>query len=414
MTPAQLELTPWLATAYAASIYAFMLTVGKWLLRFESFRGSVTSMPHRHGAVDGLRGVLAAGVMIHHSFAAYGYFTTGRWEWSHSPILNQLGQSTVALFFMITGFLFTIKASEKTINWQSLYISRIARLAPLYAIVVLAVFCVVFFESNGSLNEPIEKIFKEFFLWLTFVCFGRPDVNAFPMTWTIIAGVNWSLKYEVLFYVFCIPAIHFVSRWTSPKVRLLISSLMLLALLAYRHKHQMGANNSLYGAHFLCGILVAHASKIPNLYDLASSWVMKVCAVAALVFLGTMRDANSAAAVVASIAMFFAVVGNASAFGLLKTRSAIWLGDISYGIYLIHGILLWIFMSALQSQRVLDGISLWAFWLNMLAVSACVVFLASSSYVKLESPIMARWSAKLRKMQSTLAPPLNSAPLSPE
>ena len=40
---------------------------------------------------------------------------------------------------------------------------------------------------------------EELLMWLTFVCFGHPDVTGYPMTWTLIAGVNCSLNTKCSF-----------------------------------------------------------------------------------------------------------------------------------------------------------------------------------------------------------------------
>jgi hypothetical protein len=121
------------ASAILASImfllfYITMLFLAKLLHNNSTIMMATTRANGRYGALDGLRGVLAYGVMAHHSVTAFVYFNTGDWSWSHNPALNHLGQSTVAMFFMITGFLFTEKCSAQTVNWRSLYISRGARL----------------------------------------------------------------------------------------------------------------------------------------------------------------------------------------------------------------------------------------------------------------------------------------------
>lgn len=398
MLPTHLESTPWLAGIYAVSIYAFMLLLAQWLIQAKPVSAALTRSSNRYGALDGLRGILAAGVLIHHSYAAYGYFTTGVWDWSNSAILNHLGQTTVALFFMITGFLFTIKASEPKLDWSSLYISRLARLAPLYWLVVAAVFSLAFLASDGVLKEPLWKLGRELIQWMAFVCFGRPDINGLPMTWTILAGVNWSLKYEVLFYVLAIPAIHASSKRLSTTASFLMLMGLLASLLMYRYLHPTGGESTLYVAHFLGGMLVARAFAMPQLKAAISTTAFKCVALAALVALLAEPHARSAMAVMSTTVIFAAVVGGASLFGVLQTRSAIWLGDISYGIYLIHGMVLWTTLTILNRMLGIDigALPLANYWMLALAVSAGAVLLASLSYVKLEKPAMAYWSAKGR------------------
>lgn len=396
MSPTQLDSTPWLAGVYAASIYAFMLLVARCLIELKPISATLTQSSNRYGALDGLRGILACGVLIHHSYAAYVYFTTGVWDWSNSAILNHLGQTTVALFFMITGFLFTIKASEPRIDWASLYIARLARLAPLYWLVVAAVFGLALLASGWQIKEPLWMLIKELLQWMAFVCFGRPDINGLPMTWTILAGVNWSLKYEVLFYVLAIPAIHVSSRYTSISVSFFIMLGLLAAVLGYRYMRPSGDESTLYVAHFLGGMLVARAFAMPRLKTAISTRAFQVTALAALAALLSMTHAQSALAVVATTVIFASVVGGASLFGVLQTRAAIWLGDISYGIYLIHGMVLWTSLTLISQATSIHSLTLPHYWGVAMAVSAGAVLLASLSYVQLEKPAMAYWSPRNR------------------
>jgi len=60
----------------------------------------------RFESLDGLRGLLAISVFIHHINVWYGYLQSGNWMEPNSNLFNQLGQSSVALFFMISSFLF--------------------------------------------------------------------------------------------------------------------------------------------------------------------------------------------------------------------------------------------------------------------------------------------------------------------
>ena len=398
MSPAQLEFLPAMASIYALSIYGFMLILSKFIIRLDLFGKSLTKPSGRYGSLDGLRGLLATGVFLHHTFSAYGYFALGQWQWSSSAVFNHLGQTTVALFFMITGFLFTLKASSPTVHWKSLYLSRVARLVPLYALVVLLVFMVIFYLSDWEIKESPWAILKEFFIWITFACFGRPDINAYPMSWTLMANVNWSLKYEVIFYLFAVPVIHWMSRLISARTGLLASFGMIVAVLLFRWYRGGEGGVSLYTVQFLGGMMVAYAFRIDEIKTtVIESQGMRWLAVVATVSLLFMQYAYSPVAVISNIIMFTAVTGGASLFGLFKHKSAIWLGDISYGIYLLHGLVLWVVLSNLGKAGILVQLDVFQYWLIMLGTAAVIVLLASCSYVFLEKPVMDLLKAKKKK-----------------
>lgn len=391
MMPQAIESSPFLAILFGISVYFFALLVAVMLLKLAAVQKNSTASVGRYGSIDGLRGLLAVGVFVHHSMAVFEYFRTGVWSWSDNSVLNQFGQTTVALFFMITGFLFALKSSRVKINWSHLYISRFARLAPLYIVVVLLVFLIVFQLSNWTIFESPFKILKELFLWLTFVVFGRPDVNLFPQTWTLIAGVNWSLKYEILFYVFAIPVLHLISRLFPEIWRLIIAIFMLAVVSLYRwYSGWTGEGALLYISHFLGGIVVAYSQFSLPLKELLSSKPFRVLALGCLVVLGMFINNYSALAIGLSTVVFAAVVGGASVFGVLDTRAAIWLGDISYGLYLIHGLVLWVVMRTVSVEIPLGEIGLIFYCFIVLASLICVIALASFSYVYLEKPAMSR------------------------
>ena len=397
MSPSEIQFHPALSLLYATSIYAFMLLLSMFLQRYQFVASSLTNSSGRYGSLDGLRGLLATGVLISHSITAYVYFTEGVWQWTASPLLNHLGQTSVALFFMITAFLFTNKAFKPTVRWKELYVSRVYRLGPLYAVIVIILFGLVFLLSEGNLKEPPRQILKEFLLWITFCCFGRPNINAYPRTWTMIAGVNWTLKLEILFYVAAVPALHLISRRLSIRATLISATVLLGALLLYREINASGgkfALLTLYAAHFLGGIIVALAFKSPRLKAAFEGTPFQCVAVAAMTPMLFMVHSHSFIVVVCTIVIFAAVVGGASLCGILNTKSAIWLGDISYGIYLIHGMVVWLTLWALKYSGRIDEIGIFSYWLTVLLMSAAVVLLASLSYSMMEKPIMARLSIK--------------------
>jgi peptidoglycan/LPS O-acetylase OafA/YrhL len=86
----------------------------------------------RIGCFDGLRGYLAVGVFMYHCLI-WLYVLQGH-EWSPPPgnAYANLGQATVALFFMITSILFYPKILRRLSGseWLAHFISRIFRAHP--------------------------------------------------------------------------------------------------------------------------------------------------------------------------------------------------------------------------------------------------------------------------------------------
>jgi len=309
----------------------------------------------------------------------------GGWQYGANPLLNQFGKSGVAMFFMITAFLFTRKAmSRSDINWRYLYVSRLKRLFPLYFMLVTFVFMSVFVADDFTLHKSVSDSVFDYLQWISFVVFGRPDINAMKDSALIIAGVNWSLKYEVLFYIFAIPAIHLLSR-KLPDFLLVFGCLLLGAMLtAGRVYLKFEFHSCIF--HFLCGMVISIMYKNDVVRGIFESkkyhFVGLICA-----FILAFTSSPS----ISLILLFFifsAVIGGASVFGVLKLRPSIWLGDVSYGIYLLHGVCLYSLLLLFKQFEVLDSLSMQVYWVSIVFISIFCTLLASASYVFLERPIM--------------------------
>ena len=157
----------------------------------------------RFVAIDGLRGYLAFCVFLHHAVIWFFYLKKDQWDVPPSNLYTHFGQSGVALFFMITGFLFFSKildGKKNGVDWLRLYVSRFLRLTPLYAVAMIGLLTIVLVLSDYSLREPLGAVLHDVFRWMTFTMRGSPDINGVEGTSIILAGVTWSLPYEWRFY----------------------------------------------------------------------------------------------------------------------------------------------------------------------------------------------------------------------
>lgn len=401
MTPATLEFSNTSAFVYVAAIYVVTVLVGSALIRFPWIKTAATPQSDRYGCLDGLRGVLAVGVFIHHSFTAYGYFVRGEWVWSSSPIFNHFGQTTVAIFFMLTAFLFSTKLlnNRAPMAWTSLYVGRMARLFPAYGLVVVAVAISALALSDWTLRESPTEIGLEVLRWMAFVIFGRPDINAVPMTWTTIAGVNWSLKYEWVFYI-SLPLLYWpLRRVASPTASRIVLTVLLggLAIQAILSVPVRGA--SLYLEHFACGIAAALIHFDKTLRIVLTSRLVRALALPALAGLLLFPNAEGAIQLALTTLFFLATIGGYSCFGLLRHRATLWLGDISYGVYLIHGLLLFWTLHTLDSLNLLAGIALPEYTLLVAGIGSMVILAASISYLVVEKPAI-EWGKRATSISS--------------
>lgn len=301
-----------------------------------------------------------------------------------SNLYTHFGQSSVAFFFMITGFLFFCKllnGRTKSIDWGKLFISRVLRLVPLYLFVMFLLFLVIAYLSNGILNEPIPKLVKEMVQWLGFTILGTPDLNGIERTSTIIAGVTWPLPYEWFFY-FLLPLFALMVRVTPPIPYFALSIISIVGLTIWHPK-------ILHLISFLGGITAAFLAQ----WDLFRHFAVK--RVSSFISLGCITIVviafPSAYGIVQlfllSVAFTLIACGN-SIFGVLLNPVSRSLGEIAYSIYLLHGIILFIafnFVFGVTESRVLSPIT---HWLLIVGITPIMVFICFITFRFIERPAM--------------------------
>jgi peptidoglycan/LPS O-acetylase OafA/YrhL len=153
----------------------------------------------RYVSIDGIRGYLALGVYVQHCLVTGIFPGEGQWDELTRNFGGQFANACVAVFFMITAFLFWGRAhAKRNLEWRGFLISRLFRIYPLYLLVFLAIVFVVAAQSGWVLLEPAKSIAKEVVKWLIF---RAPDINGYHGTTFIVAGVTWTLRFESWFYL---------------------------------------------------------------------------------------------------------------------------------------------------------------------------------------------------------------------
>lgn len=365
--------------------------------------------PAPFAAIDGLRGYLALMVFVHHGAVWWGYLPTGQWQQPPSRLLNNLGEGSVALFFMITALLFghkLLQARGQPIDWLRLLVSRLLRLTPLYLVAMACLFTLVAVVSGGRLQSPLPQVLLDALRWLLFAIPGVPDLNGVTATYVMVAGVVWSLTYEWAFYA-ALPWLAMAlgqrvgARWLLASA-LLLSTIGLLA--AWQHLLQLR-----YLVPFMAGLAVCGLVRWPRFVQQARGRV------ATLLLLGLLATGFLARPWVYSPVPMLALAGafallaaGNDLFGLLRSRAARTLGEMSYGLYLLHGLLLYTLMRVMTDAR---GWSAGAFALAQLALVPVLVGLCFAAHRLVERPAMQRvdaatgWLRSPRRRQADLSSP---------
>jgi peptidoglycan/LPS O-acetylase OafA/YrhL len=291
----------------------------------------------RFGSLDGLRAASVAAVIWHHTGGGLVTF-----EWF------KYGHHGVTLFFAISGFLITtllLREHDRhgTIDLRAFYIRRSLRIFPLYYAVLLVYGLLVF------LLERQSKAGQEFFANL-------PSFATYTSNWFValdgrtIFYFAWSLAAEEQFYLIWPPLLKKLGTRAralavAASVTLLVAAfewaLPLFIGAARAEPIQMAMGNlPLAIVAGVVGALLLHDPKtfarcwpwlagsrwhslawlvlaLLSTYPRASPWATSHLALAGLVMSCCMREDHLLA-------------------GLLRWRPMVYLGTISYGLYLLH------------------------------------------------------------------------------
>ena len=337
----------------------------------------------RNTAIDGLRGYLSFGVFMHHSVIWYFYIQTNQWEVPPTSVYTNLGAICVSLFFMITGYLFFGKilcSRERPIDWIYLYTSRIFRLTPLYLFVIIALSLLVGMLSGWTLHQPIMLFAKGIANWIAFSIIRAPDLNGISRTSLMTAGVTWTLAYEWLFYL-SLPALALLLR-SKVSVLLAIScSSLIVFFVIYR------VDPVFFPTSFIKGGIAAYIVRLPKVVFFLRKPACSLVTI--FICLGSIGGlfSTTAASMFLAIAFFIIASGN-TLFGILSNRAAIYLGDVSYGIYLIHGLLLFITFVFVIGAPTAKLFSPMLYWFTIYGAAIVLVVISALTYRFIEAPAM--------------------------
>ncbi|MGY4492495.1 peptidoglycan/LPS O-acetylase OafA/YrhL [Pseudomonas sp. TE3610] len=291
---------------------------------------------HRVSSLDGLRGVLATAVLAHHFTVSYYWHVTSVWQMTDSRLINNMGAVPVSLFFMITGYLFGGKVYRGAPQWKAIAASRIRRIFPMYLTSVALVVAIAFYTQGGHLGS-LADFGKSLGQWLVFI--GVP-FNDIDDTRRINAGVQWTLLYEAVFYL-ALPLLYCLLRRRLAIAAVLVSVLALAALWPLYGHH---FSNS-YIKLFVAGIVVAVLEDWLKAKAIDyGGWKCTLVALAVLVLCMTLKPYSKAQMIILAIPFALFVLGN-SLNGLLEHRGLKILGEASFSIYLLHGIVIYLLFS---------------------------------------------------------------------
>ncbi len=335
-------------------------------------------------SLDGLRGFLALSVFFHHAAIYHRYLRDGAWVTPPSTVFALLGPFGVSVFFLITGFLFwsQLLRAQGRPDWLRLYIGRVFRIGPLFLVASLTVLSIVAFHTGLHRYEPMFRLAKHLVRWLSIGILTVSDVNGYLHPGNLLADVTWTLRWEWLFY-FSLPFLAFFTRGSRFRHLIFVLTALVLCQFALHLVPVLMREPLELVQLFPFGMLIGslfHLGRLLKLPDRLASLLLLVAVVAYF--------NCSALPLVQQMLLAFAlylVICGCTCFGVLTSKSALRLGDISYGIYLLQGLAL-VAVFRIPALRAADLNSTRDHWLMSFCAAALLIGLATIAHRAVELP----------------------------
>ncbi|ORM57366.1 acyltransferase [Pantoea rodasii] len=343
-------------------------------------------------SISGLRAFLASIVAFSH-FVHYIYGLDQPWiydknyfAWfSEGNFFVNSGKFGVLLFFMISAFLFYRWLDNDTLTpaqlTGKLWRSRVRRIVPMFWFSGFVIFTIG--ALQGALVPPLQAA-KDAVLWLLFI--GSYNVGELS-TAVVNSGVEWTLRLEWLLYL-SIPMIYFLNRLTRGKYKtlLILSSIGVIFIIAVALR--------LYGKTYtdprpVLGFAMGYfAYKYRDRFvglrhSRSAAFLSLGLAVFSLFF--TSNTFFYVIFLISLTVIFFVVSSGNSLMGLLENKTLMSIGEVSYSLYLIHGVVLY---GIEQIPPTLYAHNYWMFTLLSTLFFVAAFYVAKMTYLWVEKPFI--------------------------
>jgi peptidoglycan/LPS O-acetylase OafA/YrhL len=369
------------AVFFGVATLAFMIaaTSGLLMLAPRLYRAVAgEDAGGRMDSLDGLRGLLAICVVVHHGIITQAYDATGVWEAPENHFNNLLGAAAVALFFMVSAYLFwgRVSRARGPIDWTNFFRGRLYRLAPMYGFSVAILLLIVAVDSGFTLRVSPRELGIQVFHWFSFAFLKADDINGVKDTYTILS-VLWSLRFEWILYC-SLPLLALVWRVTG-RVAPIYIGIVAISFLGHGYS---------YLVFFPVGMLAIHLKAWrPDDARVDAAW--GVAGIASLVILCIFyQSAVGLPQAALLMVAFVAALRPAGVWTFLRKRVMRFLGHISYSVYLLHNMAIavlakWGFGVAVYAT--LDP--LWLYGSTAL-LGVAVIVVSTATYLFIEKPFI--------------------------
>ena len=331
----------------------------------------------RFDQLDAIRGLAALSVVIGHSIITLPVFLSAAYHEAVPPLISAVtnsplhifwaGREAVILFFMLSGFVLSLSYFErKELPYKIYILKRICRLyIPYIVSIILSTISLYIFTPHSEITAASR--------WFNLMWNHIPFANEwkqmiFMLDVSSVHNINtvvWSLIYEmqvsIIFPIFAIMVRKW--NWKVCFVLALIFSLLHASILRYL-------------SFFIIGALIASKRSVFVNHLNNKSWgsIIGLISIGMVFYLhdwlfympsfnGQINDAISGV----GAAMFIILaIGNSRLERILCRPYLLYLGRISYSLYLVHAIVLLLAVYSLKNVLTLPYIIIMIPFLSLL------------------------------------------------
>lgn len=377
--------------------------------RFMSVFQTEDTNPNRIQTMEGLRGLAVTLVfLVHFNTLFSAWLDPNSATWHSAKFITSIGRIGVDLFLAITGYLIYGAVIKRPVNFSKFMQRRMMRIYPTFFVIFL-MYLALSFVFSGESKLP-ESIFGK----LTYILqnlFLLPGV--FPIQ--PIITVSWTLSYDVFIYAalpilvqtlgmrewkprnrvlfFLAIAIIHIIYCLSISGRLLRMLLFISGIILYELMNSYKMWKSLSKSNEWLAIVGFVFIVLPIIYifDIQHDILPE--------FFGTVEDTRHYRVITLAATVWFFLLAcfrstNGILHRILTWRPLIWIGNVSFSLFLAHSLVLNFFELALKKIIPQQPTTPLLFWF-ILPIAYSMAFIAATVlYVTVEKPF------SLEKMKS--------------
>lgn len=341
-------------------------------------------------SISGLRSFLAIIVLLSHS-THYLYSMKSEWIYNATykeifgigNVYLNLGKLGVLMFFMISGFLFYRIIYKEKLDTLKLFKKRILRIVPCYwfSMLLIVIIGSFYYTTDINLQSLIQLI-----RWALFI--GNYSIGEIN-TSHINAGVDWTLKIEWMLYI-SLPFIFIITRGKSNRCKDIVILLSILAIFILSFMIRLYAGiytdpRPVLG--FASGLLAfRYMHKFTRVTENPLSGLIAALCIIISFPLGSYALFYMAMVLLCTISFLIISSGN-SIYNILSNKTMVSLGEVSYSIYLLHGIILFLMTKVMSGVVIYSFTEVFLFNLSLILITA---YTSKITYLKIER----RWFKK--------------------